>query len=255
MTANDLIAALDLPPDSLVDRRIAKTLLVEHGAPTAADKRRITDGIDACRWVATLKPSTIAVSGYRDAMRAYGEINVLAVSLRPGAGSERLLELLHRAVPYPLVLVHEGNSVGLSVGLSLAHVRQSQVEAGKTVLDGNLVATATDVLPVDARWQAFRDAMALRKQPRSNLYALYQGWIDTVLALHAASVTGTFTVAEGTARLVARREGLRTHVALSDDIARLRAAADKETQLARRVDLNLELKRAEMQLALVKNTL
>ena len=251
MTANDLIAALDLPPDSLVDRRIAKTLLIEHGAPTAADKRRITDGIDACRWVATLKPSTIAVPDYRDAVREYGEINVMAVTLRPEASSERLLELLHRAVPYPLVLVHEGNSVGLS----LAHVRQSQGETGKTVLDGNLVAAATDVLPDDVRWQAFDDAMALRKQPRSNLYALYQGWIDTVLALHAASVTGTFTVAEGTARLVARRDGLRAHAALSDDIARLRAAADKETQLARRVDLNLELKRAEAALAAARDNL
>ena len=251
MTANDLIAALDLPPDSLVDRRIAKTLLIEYGAPTAADKRRITDGIDACRWVATLKPSTIAVPDYRDAVREYGEINVMAVTLRPEASSERLLELLHRAVPYPLVLVHEGNSVGLS----LAHVRQSQGETGKTVLDGNLVAAATDVLPDDVRWQAFDDAMALRKQPRSNLYALYQGWIDTVLALHAASVTGTFTVAEGTARLVARRDGLRAHAALSDDIARLRAAADKETQLARRVDLNLELKRAEAALAAARDNL
>ena len=251
MTANDLIAALDLPPDSLVDRRIAKTLLIEHGAPTAADKRRITDGIDACRWVATLKPSTIAVPDYRDVVREYGEINVMAVTLRPEASSERLLELLHRAVPYPLVLVHEGNSVGLS----LAHVRQSQGETGKTVLDGNLVAAATDVLPDDVRWQAFDDAMALRKQPRSNLYALYQGWIDTVLALHAASVTGTFTVAEGTARLVARRDGLRAHAALSDDIARLRAAADKETQLARRVDLNLELKRAEAALAAARANL
>ena len=245
MTSHDLIAALDLPPDSLVDQRIAKNLLIEHGAPTAADKRRIVDGIDACRWVATLKPSTIAVPDYRDALREYGEINVLAVTLRPDVGSDRLLELLHRAVPYPLVLVHEGNSVGLS----LAHVRQSQGETGKTVLDGNLVAAATDMPRDDARWVAFRDAMALRKQPRSNLYALYQGWIDTLLALHVSGVTGTFTIAEGTARLAARRDGLRAHSTLSHEIARLRAAADKETQLARRVDLNLKLKHAEAALA------
>jgi hypothetical protein len=42
---------------------------------------------------------------------------------------------------------------------------------------------------------------------------------------------------------------------LSDDIARLRAAANKETQLARRVDLNLELKRAEAALAAARANL
>ena len=46
MKATDLIDALDLPPDARVDRRVPKTLLVENGAPTAADKRAITEGVD-----------------------------------------------------------------------------------------------------------------------------------------------------------------------------------------------------------------
>jgi hypothetical protein len=31
------------------------TLLTEHGAPTAADKRRVSDGIERVQWVAALK--------------------------------------------------------------------------------------------------------------------------------------------------------------------------------------------------------
>ena len=41
MNVDNLIAALNLPPEARVDRRVPKTLLVENGAPTAADKRRI----------------------------------------------------------------------------------------------------------------------------------------------------------------------------------------------------------------------
>ena len=63
MNGADLIAALDLPPGALVDRRVPKTLLVQHGAPTAADKRRINEGIEEMQWVATLKPSTIGCRG------------------------------------------------------------------------------------------------------------------------------------------------------------------------------------------------
>ncbi len=46
MNVAALIAALDLPAGSRVDQRVPKKLLLENGAPTAADKRHINDGIE-----------------------------------------------------------------------------------------------------------------------------------------------------------------------------------------------------------------
>jgi hypothetical protein len=43
VTGDEAIAALDLPAAARVDRRVPKSLLLEHGAPTAADKRHIND--------------------------------------------------------------------------------------------------------------------------------------------------------------------------------------------------------------------
>ena len=54
MTLQDLIAALELPASCRVDQRVPKKLLVENGAPTAADKRNIAGGIEEIQWVATL---------------------------------------------------------------------------------------------------------------------------------------------------------------------------------------------------------
>jgi len=137
MTAEDFLAVLDLPAAARVDRRVPKTLLVEHGAPTAADRRRINEGIEQVQWVAALKPSTVGVAAYKDPDCEYLEIAVVRMMLRPAARAARLVELLHRAVPYPLfaLTVQSGR-----VNLSLAHKRWSQGEAGRTVLDGELVA-------------------------------------------------------------------------------------------------------------------
>ena len=74
MNAADILNALDLPAAARVERRIPKTLLHKHGAPTRADKRRISDGIEKLSWVATLKPSTIGVPAYRDESREYLEM-------------------------------------------------------------------------------------------------------------------------------------------------------------------------------------
>lgn len=242
MSADAVIAALDLPPGARVDRRVPKTLLVEHGAPTAADKRRIHEGIEEIRWVAALKPTTIGVPAFRDDAREYLEIAVLSVVLRADAKAARLAELTHRAVPYPLFLLL---AEGTRLTLSLAHKRWSQNEAGATVLDGEPVAALLTGSEPDDVQSSFHEALPLARQPRGDLYRLYQGWMDTLLALLAARITGRFAVAKSPDQAAARREALRQCARLDAEIARLRAVAAKEKQVPKQVALNLELKRAE----------
>lgn len=246
MSADGLIAALGLPPAALVGQRVPKKLLLEHhGAPTAADKRLVAEGIDAIHWLAALKPANCGVPDYRDGTREYLEIAVLRLGLRSGTREARLVELLHRAVPYPVVLVVEA---GPAVSLSLAHKRAALKEADKVVLDGDPMSA--DVpgadTPVGA---AFLQALALDRQPRASLLALYQGWMDTVTALQAAVLTGTFTVLDSAERLAERRESLRTVAGLQARIAKLRRDAVKTSQLARQVELNIEIKRLQAELA------
>ena len=100
MATFDPLAALGLPDEALVDKRVPKSLLIDNGAPTAADRRRIREGIEELRWVAALKPTTIGVAEFRDGTREYLEIAVLNLILRSGAHAARLAELVHRAVPY-----------------------------------------------------------------------------------------------------------------------------------------------------------
>jgi hypothetical protein len=246
MKASLLLDAFDLPASARVDKRVPKTLLLEHGAPTPADKRQINEGIEQLIWVAALKPTTIGVAEYRDELREVLEIAVQQLTLRCSAKASRLIELVHRAVPYPVLLIAEQGS---TVGLSAAHKRWSQAEAGKTVLEGDVVTVEWVADQDNQRWPGFCAALALGQQPSINLQALYQGWIDTLLALQAAHVTGAFAVASTAEQAGLRQGALQECTRLGREITRLRATAAKEKQMARRVDLNLELKRLEAALA------
>jgi hypothetical protein len=241
MNAAAILAALDLPEGSRVDRRIPKKLLLELGAITSADRRQINDGIEDLVWIAALKPTTVGIPAYHDGAREYLEVAVLRLTLKAGARMTRLVELVHRAVPYPVFLLCESGS---QPNLSAAHKRWALNEAGKAILDGSVIAV--DVEPVgDAPfWPAFAAALALGRQPRRTLHTLYQGWIDTLLALGAARVTGAFSVA-GTDRAADRQEALEEYSRLDAEIRRLRSAASREKQLARQVELNMEVKRIE----------
>ena len=132
MSTAALIDALALPADTRVDQRVPKKLLLEQGAPTPADKRHIQDGVDEVLWVAVLKPTNIGVPAYRDDVREYLEISVLSANFRPQAKAGRLTELIHRAIPYPVVLVA---AQGGATVLSFAHKRFSEAERGQVIAE------------------------------------------------------------------------------------------------------------------------
>lgn len=251
MNAEGIIRALGLPDSARVNQRVPKKLLVENGAPTAADKRRINEGIEEILWLSSLKPNTIGVADYSDDVWEYLEIALLSVHLRPEAKAGRLSELIHRAIPYPLFLVlsQEGQTI-----LSLAHKRRAQNEAGKFVLDGDVVeVTVFSNTPLSAEVnRLFLNALAIGNQPRANLLLLYQGWIDTLVALQASQLSGTFIQAVTNEAAIARREAVQKCRELETTIATLRNAASKEKQMARRVELNLEIKGLAVELAKVE---
>ena len=252
MTRSGLIAALGLPAEAAVNQRVPKKMLTESGAPTPGDRRLIENGVDELEWLAALKPTTIGVAPYRDETREYLEIVVLSLKLRPQAKPDRVEELVHRAVPYPVVLITELPPL---LSLSLAHKRWSQSETGATVLDGDIVRVRLDDVDDQDLASTFMRGLLLARQPQDTLHALYQGWMDAILALEAAQVTGQYVILTSPERAARRREALQTCIRLQDQMMKLRSVAKREKQLPRLAALNIELKRLQEEYAAAREQL
>jgi hypothetical protein len=250
LTVARVIEALGLPAGARVDQRVPKKLLVENGAPTAADKKQINDGIESLTWIAALKPTTVGIPDYRDEAREYLEVAILSLQLRPTGKLGRLTELVHRAVPYPVLLLTEGEP-GPTV--SMSHKRWSQGEGGKTVLDGEITSVRIDV--EDSIGKPFLNALALLRQPKASLYALYQAWIDAAIALQAASLTGAFVPAANSEEASARAEALTATKQLEAQIASIQVAAKKEKQISKQVQMNLKVRELRAELSAAKERL
>lgn len=248
-----LLTALSLPEATRVNQRVPKKLLAEQEVATAADRHHIQDGVDEVFWLAALKPHLIGVPAYEDAHRQYLELAVLRLSLKPGTKADRLVELLHRAVPYPVLLLTSSDA---GIDLSLVHLRRSQNEADKIVLDGELLAVT---LPAGAAPGAavadFYAAFALARQPQADLHALYQGWMDTVAALDIARETGRFQPSPTREQAAERHRALQQCRELQARLHQLRTQAQKERQLARQVALNQELRAGQSQLQALQQRL
>ena len=241
-----IVHALGLPPEARVDARVPKKLLVEQGAPTSADKRAIQDGIDELQWLAACKPSTIGVPSFADDTREYLEIAIVACAFRGGAKAARLIDLIHRAIPYPVLLMTTDEQ---GIALSVAHKRHAEREAGKVVIERVVSVGGLNAEQLNANEQAFLHSLALANQPCRDLFALYDGWLARIEALNAARLTGAFAASDAASQVARRREALEAHSRLTREISGLRAKAAREKQLNRRVDLNLQIQRLEAEIA------
>lgn len=252
MTPAEIIDSLGLPGVARVDQRVPKKLLVEHGAPTGTDKRQINEAVEELTWDASLKPSTVGLTLYRDATREVLELAVLTLRLRPDtpkSRAARLVQLVHRAIPYPLLLITTGPPTAPpGLGLSLANKRWSQGEAGKTVLDGDVCAIDLSTLPTPV-CQQLLPALALTARRHPDLYALYHGWLAALTAADAARLTRTFRLPATPEEAAERRAALLAVSALESRMAALRSLAAKERQTPRLVELNLELQQLHKQRA------
>ena len=226
MTTGSLITALQLPDEALVDQRVPKKLLVEQGAPTAADKRQIQDGIEEILWVAALKPTNIGVPAYRDDVREYLEIAILSVDFRATAKASRLIELIHRAVPYPVVLATQHLD---TVGLSLCHKRRSEGAAGRVVIEGIRDITLNPEAPEENE-VAFLASLSVSQLPNRDMFALYNGVLARVAALAASRIGGLYSPPESSEQAAVLLAGLDDHASLSAGTGHLaREGGQRET--------------------------
>ncbi len=240
-----VVAALELPISAREQQRVAKAKLVEYGNVTGADRKAVDAGIDRIDWVATLKPGTIGVAAFSDDVREASGIAVLTVQLRAGANAARLTTLIHRAIPFPVLLVSGEGDVAT---LSLAPKRRS-LGKGVGVIAEAIVTAPPVLLEGDDVQAAFLASLAVASLPSASLWSLYTGLIERVEAFAAARTGLVFRLPSDAAQAEARRAALIAHAMAVRELAQLRALAGREKLLARAVELAASVAAAKAELA------
>jgi hypothetical protein len=235
---------LGFPESGLLDKRIYKKMVLDHGELTAADKKTLSEDVSRLTWKYALKADTVQVLPYEDAEREYLEVAVVEANLSSRKRASRIAEMIQRAIPYPVLLVMvEGTGMCVSV----AHKRFSLAEKGSIVAEDFLSSPWCEAPPTEIDEMFFK-ALALRNLSQIDFYALYQSMVQAVLARACAELSGRFVLEAGVSE-VDRRRRLDQCRELEREIASLRAAIGKQDRFAEQVELNTRIKDLETRLA------
>lgn len=253
ITPADVRAALALPPMNAPARRLPKEVLAQHGAANAADRKLIDVAIERLDWWATLSPATIGVTAGVDEERPVPAIQLLALAAR-AEPTQRLLTLIHRAIPVPIILA-TALPGGAGVRISLAPLRRAERIADQMVVERLLIAP--DLLARgDAATAAFLASLALPGLPQTTLAAVYGALIERVEALTVARMVGArFHILTDAQAVTARRDALARYKHVELEWLTARAAVRREKRLAQQVALGNVARLLKDSLSLIEGEL
>lgn len=219
----------NIPRSCEVKSTIFKKLFYENSDLSAADRTLFTYAINKITWLYCLKPETINIQPYKDGKREYDEVEFIEVVLAEEKRTNRMAEIIMRAIPYPMVLIFRLNN---KWKLCVAHQRNSLNDNSKNTLE-ELIST---------EW-VYNDSLLfeqldIQKMRFSNFYALYSDIVDAVSIYKASALISAASDLSGqeARQLTAEIEGLEKQIAL------LKSKLKNETQFNKKMELNIEIR-------------
>jgi hypothetical protein len=236
VTPDDVLALFRLPAAAVLNRRVAKDDLSAQLAKSN-DRTLVKQRVEALTWHAGLNQTNTGLPPEGITGLAIVTLVTRPRNAAPDTPAEhhhppaRLVSLIHRTVPDPLILLTacetpDGpQATSLSIKPALGDALSAELEP------------VDDALPPDA-------GPLLAVDRAASLSDLHRRWSDAVLGLVAYKATEHFPTPREGGDIKDRREALDRLLALDREIITLTQQARRETQAGRRAELNERLQRA-----------
>lgn len=229
-------------PDSCrLSKRVYKRLFYENAKLTAYDKKILKEDVDTVWWQLSFKPTTIPIPPYKDEKREYLEVALVEIALHGKNRVARLSELVHRAIPYPLILMF---TLGTEVCFSCADKRFSEAEGDAVIAEGFRLSDWIDLEGPSVVQAEFLNSLDVTGWSYTNFLTFYNSFVSRLLSLESASYTGVFSLDGGVDR-EERISLLAECRQIEENIRSLRKAIKDEEHFNRQVEMNGKIKKLE----------
>ena len=242
-----------IPESCRLGKRVYKRLFHENAKLNATDKKALSDDVDTILWQYTFKPTTIPIQPYEDDQREYHEVALLQVNLKQTGRVNRLAEIVHRAIPYPLFVVFVFD---MTCSINLAYKRFSQAEKEAVVAEGFQATGWIDLSNPMEIQVAFLDSLDISTWPHTHFFAFYRAAMDRVIALACAEHTGHYSLEiPGGLSADDRVNKLKQVEKLQQEKSELQGKLKKEKNLGTQVQLNTRIKQITDRIKAIKSEL
>ena len=163
----------------------------------------------------------------------------------------KIIDLIQKYIPYHILLIVND---GVNSIWNVTYKRINQNDNNKRTVEKKFTTDCIASNSVNKVHEAFIEAVSFGRVPSTHLKVLYDGYVQCFVGLTTAPIIGTFETrpTERTKEDVERLERITT---LEKEITTLTNAAQKETQLNKKIELNTQVQQKRKQIENLKNSI
>lgn len=225
---------LDFPRECKVDRVIPKKDFYEVGFNTS-DKNLFTNNVKQIKWLYYLKEDNIQIPPYIDEEKDYMELEVLTLTLKKDNKIERICELIHRYIPYPILLIISYHEKTM---LSVAHKRNSKIdEEAVTITDMRYTNWIENETPNKFALKLI-DNIKFQNLNKKDTNTLYSDIVNKIIQYNGSRYAGE----ELSIPIDKIKEINNQIISLNKKIENIKHDIKKETQFNKKLEMNMKIR-------------
>ena len=219
------------PKATIINKNLPKIQIFPH-MKNAKDKQFLTDSVQSIYMLANFKSENTNILSFESEDELYTEIWFYYVKTKEKGNSEKIFKLLSSLIPYPLVVLTD-------------EIEDFTLYTGRFERQPNNFLKLKNIYPspiynIDSAESVLAD-LDLSELPRQNFKVFYDGLRDELAKQLAANQYGV----ESDGITADKKDQLDI---LNKQIEALKMQVKKEKQLNRKIDLQMQLKKAKDEL-------
>ena len=240
-----MIDTLGFPLTCKISKKLFKKQFIENFSLTINERKILSDIVESITLEYLLNKNTINILPLVDEERDYSEIAFVRVEINDKSRYKAVASII-QYIPYSLIVFLECDNAML---VTLSPKRINKGDSSKLVIEESYFTDWIDLQNSSKLQKEFIDSLNIKHHPFTDLYAFYNSYLDKLFALNASKHSGQLNTTQET-KIVLEQISF-----CEAKIIEFKNKIKKETNFNEKVNLNIELKKANDRLNELKGKL
>ncbi len=245
---------LNIPERSILNKKLTKAFFLKNFELSAIEKKLLNNTIQSMDWLACIKPFNANIPAVKNNEYVYEEIQIMTCTVSGNQLNEvadKCIMLFQKFIPYQIVVLVEDE---FSFVVNTCDKRINLNDNLKRTVEKYITTPIISKLYKNEGYSLFFEVLNFSNLDKSNMETTYKGYIQAVVQFQASLITGSFNK-----RPQSRTEEdmvlLSNIDSIEKEVKRLTNQIKKETQLNKKVPLNIEIQNYRTEIENIKNKL
>ena len=260
MLIEDLI---NVPNVAIVNNIIPKQDIFEATGMTKSDKDYFVRYVKQIRWLYKFDDASVRIKPYETEEKSYLEAELISIKLKKefqeynhntgnfhrfDARLDRIVDILLRFIPYPILLCAEFND---EVKFYVSHISESKSDYDKITLDELIYTDWIDVNNLDGFDEELIEKLQIDNLDKTDVFTFYDDMVTAIIQYNGSKEVGQ-EVTLSSEEIQKIMDDIKV---LERKIAEIRVAIRREDNFNKKMDYNIQIKELQMEIKLLQEEL